>query len=284
MIMMYAVSFCFNFFSPRLFPTSLGTPSGNFFFFSRAPFLQASECGPSAGDHRALITEPTPCLTTEPAHPKREASGGDSAKSARTSLRRGASPSRFAVPEMGRDSSLDPDHRPTKAATHAARCHVARARARARANGWRWPLVSHLSRSCNLVRGHFFSGSGMLLWHFALPRRQCRTSGSQRRRAGCASCRDGCSRPRPWASRAWGSRPRTTGRAEPETARGYTARHRQRPGCSRGDGPFAARPSADFTGRLARDAAPRTRQPGLHVPVTATPTTWPLAERHASRA
>ena len=57
----------------------------------------------------------------------REVNGGASDESARTSLKRGASPSRFAVLEMGRDSKLaakeraaamerSPDHRVAKAA------------------------------------------------------------------------------------------------------------------------------------------------------------------------
>ena len=75
----------------------------------------------------------------------REVNGGASDESARTSLKRGASPSRFAVLEMGRDSKLaakeraaamerSPDHRVTKAATQAERWVTAALRARARAS------------------------------------------------------------------------------------------------------------------------------------------------------
>ena len=71
----------------------------------------------------------------------REVNGGVSDESARTSLKRGASPSRFAVLEMGRDSKLaakeraaamerSPDHRVTKAATQAARWVTAALRAK----------------------------------------------------------------------------------------------------------------------------------------------------------
>ena len=87
----------------------------------------------------------------------REVNGGASDESARTSLKRGASPSRFAVLEMGRDSKLaakeraaamerSPDHRVTKAATQAARWVTAALRARARASKRMKAAASALQR------------------------------------------------------------------------------------------------------------------------------------------
>ncbi|OLP93157.1 hypothetical protein AK812_SmicGene24960 [Symbiodinium microadriaticum] len=76
---------------------------------------------------------------------RREARGGDSAESARTSLSECGSPSTVAVLENGKDCKLaekdlaaatdiNPDHRPTKAAIVAARCRRKAVRTRARAN------------------------------------------------------------------------------------------------------------------------------------------------------
>ena len=88
---------------------------------------------------------------------RREARGGDSAESARTSLSKGGSHSTLAVLEIGKESKLaakdpaaatvnNPDHRPTKAAMVAARCRRRAVRARARANNRTKLAASALQR------------------------------------------------------------------------------------------------------------------------------------------
>ena len=85
------------------------------------------------------------CSHTHTHYARREARGGDSAESARTSLSECGSPSTVAVLENGKDCKLaekdlaaatdiNPDHRPTKAAIVAARCRRKAVRTRARAN------------------------------------------------------------------------------------------------------------------------------------------------------
>ena len=87
----------------------------------------------------------------------REANGSVSEQSARTSLKRGASPSRFAVLEMGSHNKLaakeraagmerSPDHRDTKAATHAALWVTAALGARARVSKRMKAAASALQR------------------------------------------------------------------------------------------------------------------------------------------
>ena len=94
----------FLFFPTDLFTTSPRRPSA-----TRAPAAQSSHT----------------------CYARREARGGDSAESARTSLSKGHSPSTLAVLEIGKESKLaakdlaaatdnNPDHRPTKAAIVAA--------------------------------------------------------------------------------------------------------------------------------------------------------------------
>ena len=82
--------------------------------------LQTSERGFSAANYWArpdLEPHPTPPNLAE-AHHRREASGGTSDESARTSLRRGGSPSRLAVLEMGRDGKLAAKERLRQRETH----------------------------------------------------------------------------------------------------------------------------------------------------------------------